>query len=197
MAAVLDCRMGALRASPARAAVVALAWGITSSHAQQSTWRPERPVEIVVPSAAGAATDGTARLIQRILQNNRIIDVPVIVVNKPGGGQTIAMNYLDLPTAQGGVGRRRSGEGMKEENRGGANGQDLQQDPVAVLMSRQCLPRTAPKRRRPVRQRSSKACSPRRSTSGRRLYESRASLTAYVECRYPATRTRRTYQPAL
>jgi len=85
----------------ARAAVVALAGAVTFSHAQQSGWRPERPVEIVVPSAAGAATDGTARLIQRILQNTRIVDVPVVVVNKPGGGQTLAMNYLDQRAGDG------------------------------------------------------------------------------------------------
>jgi tripartite-type tricarboxylate transporter receptor subunit TctC len=41
------------------------------SRAQQMAWRPERPVEIVVPASAGGSIDATARLIQRILQNER------------------------------------------------------------------------------------------------------------------------------
>ncbi len=84
-----------LAASLARAAGVVLAGAVTYSHAQQTAWQPERPVEIVVPTTPGGAIDTTARLIQRILQNNRIIEVPVVVVNKPGGGQALAMTYLD------------------------------------------------------------------------------------------------------
>lgn len=63
--------------------------------AQQTPWKPERPVEIVVPTTPGGAIDGAARTIQRITQNNRLVATPLVVLNKPGGGQTIAMNYLD------------------------------------------------------------------------------------------------------
>ena len=61
----------------------------------QTAWKPERAVEIVVPTTPGGAIDGAARTIQRILQANRLVAVPLVVLNKPGGGQTIAMNYLD------------------------------------------------------------------------------------------------------
>lgn len=72
-----------------------------SSHAQQGAWRPERPIEIVVPAGAGGSIDGTARLVQRILQNNRIVDTPVLAVNKAGGGGAIALNYLDQRSGDG------------------------------------------------------------------------------------------------
>ena len=83
------------------AAVVVLAGTITFSQAQPSTWRPERAVEMIVPAGPGGGIDGMTREIERILQNNRIVDVPVIVVNKAGGGQTIAMNYLDQHVGDG------------------------------------------------------------------------------------------------
>ena len=79
----------------ALAFMAALATAAPLSHAQQAAWRPERTVEIVVPAAAGGSIDGTARLIQRALQVNRIVDVPVVAVNKAGGGGNIATHYLD------------------------------------------------------------------------------------------------------
>jgi putative tricarboxylic transport membrane protein len=75
------------------AALAALLTAAAAGHAQ--SWRPERPVEIVVPAAAGGSIDGTARLIQRVLQSSRIVEVPVMAVNKAGGGGNIATSYLD------------------------------------------------------------------------------------------------------
>ncbi len=82
-------------------AVLAILAAAQPSHAQQAPWRPERTVEIVVPAAAGGSIDGTARLIQRVLQANRIIDVPAVVVNKAGGGGSIATHYLDQHAGDG------------------------------------------------------------------------------------------------
>ena len=59
----------------------------------QNAWKPERAVEIVVPTTPGGAIDGAARTIQRVAQANRLVGVPRVGVNKPGGGQTIAMTY--------------------------------------------------------------------------------------------------------
>jgi putative tricarboxylic transport membrane protein len=73
------------------ASVAAGGW----AHAQSGAWRPDRTVEIVVPAAAGGSIDGTARLLQRILQGHRMVDVPVLAINKAGGGGAIALNYLD------------------------------------------------------------------------------------------------------
>ena len=68
---------------------------MTAAYAQQPVWRPERPVELVVAVSAGGATDKTARFIQSIVQKHRIIDSPVVIVNRPGGGGNLALNYLD------------------------------------------------------------------------------------------------------
>ena len=80
---------------------LALAAAAVPAYAQQSAWRPERTVEIVVPAGTGGSIDGTARLIHRVLELNRIVEVPVVVVNKPGGGGNIATNYLDQHAGDG------------------------------------------------------------------------------------------------
>lgn len=54
-----------------------------------------------MPTAPGGSIDATARLMQRIWQNGRLVDVPVVVINKPGGGQSIAMSYLDQRAGDG------------------------------------------------------------------------------------------------
>lgn len=71
-----------------------------SAHAQ-TAWKPERNVEIVVGSSAGTGTDRTARLMQKIWQEQKIIDVPTAVVNKPGGGSAVAMAYLNTHAGDG------------------------------------------------------------------------------------------------
>lgn len=58
-------------------------------------WKPERGIEIVAPSGAGGSTDRTARVVQRILQEQKLVDVPVAVVNRPGGSGTIGLNYIN------------------------------------------------------------------------------------------------------
>lgn len=60
----------------------------------QSTWKPDRAVEIIVGSATGTGTDRTARLIQSIWHAQRTLDVATIVTNKPGGGGGISWAYL-------------------------------------------------------------------------------------------------------
>ena len=64
----------------------------TVAHAD--TWNPSRNVEIVVPAAPGASFDITGRTVQRILQDEKLIDATSMVVNKAGGGGRIGMTYL-------------------------------------------------------------------------------------------------------
>jgi putative tricarboxylic transport membrane protein len=58
-------------------------------------WKPDKQVEIIAPSGPGGTTDRTARLVAKILTQNKLVDVPVNVVNKPGGSGTIGLNYLN------------------------------------------------------------------------------------------------------
>ena len=59
-----------------------------------SRWKPQGPIEISVPSGPGGGTDHSARVMQKILQQRHLLEVPVNIVNKPGGGGLAALNYL-------------------------------------------------------------------------------------------------------
>lgn len=71
-------------------------WALLVAHpaAAQGTWKPERPVEIVVTCQPGCGPDIAARHMQKIWQDHRIVAVPSVVVNKPGGGGSVAYGYL-------------------------------------------------------------------------------------------------------
>lgn len=68
---------------------------VPAALAQPGAWKPARNVEIIVGVAPGGGIDRTARLIQKILQDRRLIDVTASVVNKPGGGGTLAQAHLN------------------------------------------------------------------------------------------------------
>src|SRR3981081_2994557 len=62
--------------------------------AATSAWKPERAVEFVIPATSGGGQDRTARIIQKILQDEVALGVPINIVNKGGGGGNIAYSYL-------------------------------------------------------------------------------------------------------
>jgi putative tricarboxylic transport membrane protein len=70
---------------------VALAAGAQA----QTAWKPERPVELIAMNAPGGGSDRTLRIMSRIMQQTQLVPVAVNVVNKPGGGGTVAYNYLN------------------------------------------------------------------------------------------------------
>jgi tripartite-type tricarboxylate transporter receptor subunit TctC len=49
---------------------------------------------MVVGVSPGGGIDRTARILQKIIQDRRFVETPLNVVNKPGGGSTIAQAYL-------------------------------------------------------------------------------------------------------
>lgn len=61
-------------------------------------WKPQRPIELVVPVQGGASMDQAARALQQIWQERKMIAVPVTVVNKPGAGQSLAAVYVNQAT---------------------------------------------------------------------------------------------------
>lgn len=78
-----------------RLAGMSLVVMVTFSQPVAAQWKPDKAIEIVAPSGPGGTTDRTARVVQRILQKYKLVDVPVNVVNKPGGNGTIGLNYLN------------------------------------------------------------------------------------------------------
>ena len=71
-------------------ALLAFAAGAVSAQG----WSPQKNVEIVVGSAPGGSNDKTARTVERILTQNKLVPVSLTVVNKPGGGSSIAFTYV-------------------------------------------------------------------------------------------------------
>ena len=64
--------------------------GLAAAH-----WKPEKTVEFVIGTGTGGAFDTTAHVIQRIWKESNIVTANTLVLNKPGAGQTLAMNYLN------------------------------------------------------------------------------------------------------
>jgi putative tricarboxylic transport membrane protein len=60
-----------------------------------TAWKPTRNVELVAASAAGGGSDNLARLVQKTLQEQKIIDVPLTVINKPASGGVVAWSGLN------------------------------------------------------------------------------------------------------
>jgi putative tricarboxylic transport membrane protein len=80
-----------LRAAFAAAVSCAI---VTPGHAD-SAWKPEKAVELIAVNAPSGGGDRILRLMTKVLQERRTMEVPVNVVNKPGGGGSIAYNYLN------------------------------------------------------------------------------------------------------
>jgi putative tricarboxylic transport membrane protein len=65
------------------------------AHSAAPAWKPQNNVEIIVGAGPGGGNDGIARVIQKILQERKLVPTITNVVNKPGGGGGIAYGYLN------------------------------------------------------------------------------------------------------
>lgn len=74
------------------AAMTALSTGAYAAAAQ---WQPERNVELVVGVTPGGPLDISARLIQKIAQDRKLVNVPITVANRPGANNALAWVYLN------------------------------------------------------------------------------------------------------
>ncbi len=61
-------------------------------------WSPQKNVEIVVPNPPGGSNDKTARTVERIWTANKLIPSTLAIVNRPGGGGSIAYTYVSQKT---------------------------------------------------------------------------------------------------
>jgi len=84
---------GAGRAATVWVALCAL---LAAGGAQaQPAWKPQRSVELIAMNAPGGGSDRTLRIMAKILQEGRHVGVALNVVNKPGGGGSVAYAYLN------------------------------------------------------------------------------------------------------
>ncbi len=65
-----------------------------AADAADGAWKPGSATEIVVSQGAGGGTDQVARIMQKILADQRLTEVPTTVVNRPGGGGAIGLEYI-------------------------------------------------------------------------------------------------------
>jgi putative tricarboxylic transport membrane protein len=60
----------------------------------QADWKPTREVEFVIPFAVGGGADLMARVIHKIITEEKLVPVPVALVNRPGGGGAVGIGYV-------------------------------------------------------------------------------------------------------
>jgi len=66
----------------------------TSVGASAQGWVPQKNVEIVAGSSPGGSNDKTARLLERLLSQEKLVPTSMTVINKAGGGGSIAYTYV-------------------------------------------------------------------------------------------------------
>jgi len=76
-----------------RGAVIAVACSPLA--AASADWKPGANVEIVIPSGPGSGLDTTGRTLHRFLQEQKLLAGTSTVVNKAGGGGTLAYLYVN------------------------------------------------------------------------------------------------------
>jgi putative tricarboxylic transport membrane protein len=59
-----------------------------------SAWQPQRPVQYIIPWAAGGGSDIIARQVVSVIESEKLAPQPFIVENKVGGNAMVALNYL-------------------------------------------------------------------------------------------------------
>jgi putative tricarboxylic transport membrane protein len=72
---------------------LACAFGARAAFAQ-TEWKPTREVEFVIPFAVGGGADLMARVIHKVITEDKLVPVPVALVNRPGGGGAVGIGYV-------------------------------------------------------------------------------------------------------
>jgi putative tricarboxylic transport membrane protein len=84
-----------------RLILLALISSHASAYSQTLNWNPNRYVEFITSAGAGGAQDVTVRLIEKIWREKRVVDFPITITNKPGGGGAIGWTYLNQHVGDG------------------------------------------------------------------------------------------------
>ena len=73
---------------------LAFATALAVSGAKAADWKPTSDVEFVIPYGLGGGADLLARVIIKIMNDEKLVPVNVTAVNKPGGGASVGVAYV-------------------------------------------------------------------------------------------------------
>ena len=75
-------------------AIVALvAWATARPDSGKSTY-PSQPIHVVVPFKQGGESDTFARIIQRGIEKENLLPVPLVIINRPGTSGTVGSRHV-------------------------------------------------------------------------------------------------------
>ncbi len=60
----------------------------------QGSWVPTKEVEFVIPFGVGGGADILARVIHKIIVDEKLVPVPISLNNRPGGGGAVGLGYV-------------------------------------------------------------------------------------------------------
>jgi putative tricarboxylic transport membrane protein len=72
-------------------AIVLLALPLSAS---AQGWKPTKDVEFVIPFGLGGGSDLMARIIHKVIVDEKLVPVNIALVNKPGGGGAAGIGYV-------------------------------------------------------------------------------------------------------
>ena len=75
--------------------------GLVATVGAAPAWKPTKTIELVAPANPGGGWDMVCRVIQKALTEEKLVDKPVIITNKPGGGGSVGWTYLKGKKGQG------------------------------------------------------------------------------------------------
>jgi tripartite-type tricarboxylate transporter receptor subunit TctC len=75
------------------ALVAVISLGVFATSAQ-AEWSPKKPVEFIIMAGTGGGADQIARLLQGLIEKEKLSPRPFIPINKPGGSGAEALRYL-------------------------------------------------------------------------------------------------------
>ncbi len=96
---LMDC-VRRVRLQGTRTLVCSLA-AIAAAPLFAADWKPAAQVEIVIPNSPGGGNDAVGRLLQKLMQDRRLIPTAAIVSNKPAGGGSATLSYLGQKSGDG------------------------------------------------------------------------------------------------
>jgi len=77
----------------------AASFAVAPAHAQVGGWQPTKTVEFIIPAGTGGGADQMARFSQALIQKHKLMNEPMVVINKSGGAG--AEGFLDVKNAKG------------------------------------------------------------------------------------------------